>query len=210
MDFRLLNGEERKLINFMNIALLGTSFFWPAKYLIDQNEIVRYAHFGEGNYEETEMAIVKLLNTVPKSGEITAETVDFRGIGTPETYIGSGRRANYVESDNQLKLNQWTLTGDWKDEEEKSVSQSPNATIKMRFEAAKANLVIGGYGQADVFIDGKAASEINSGKDVKNGRMKLDGERLYELTDFGEDYGEHEIEIIFLQPNVSLFAWTFG
>ncbi len=184
--------------------------YWPAKYLIDQNGIVRYTHFGEGKYDETEMAIVELLNTVPKSGEITAETVNYRAIGTPETYIGSGRRANYIESESELKLNQWTLIGDWIDEEEKSVSQSPNASIKMRFRASKANLVIGGFGQADVFIDGKAASDANSGKDVINGRMTLDGERLYELTDFGEEYREHEIEIVFLQPNVSLFAWTFG
>ena len=34
---------------------------WPAKYLIDQDGVIRYTHFGEGQYEETEQAIRKLL-----------------------------------------------------------------------------------------------------------------------------------------------------
>ena len=35
--------------------------FWPAMYLVDKNGIVRYMHFGEGRYKETEAAIVNLL-----------------------------------------------------------------------------------------------------------------------------------------------------
>jgi thiol-disulfide isomerase/thioredoxin len=35
--------------------------FWPAKYLIDKDGVVRYTHFGEGGYDETELAIRGLL-----------------------------------------------------------------------------------------------------------------------------------------------------
>ena len=35
--------------------------FWPAKYLIDADGVVRYTHFGEGDYDETELAIRELL-----------------------------------------------------------------------------------------------------------------------------------------------------
>src|SRR5918996_1611180 len=35
--------------------------YWPSKYLIDDRGRVRYAHFGEGAYEETEAAIRALL-----------------------------------------------------------------------------------------------------------------------------------------------------
>ena len=35
--------------------------FWPAKYLIDQDGIIRYTHFGEGAYAETELKIRELL-----------------------------------------------------------------------------------------------------------------------------------------------------
>ena len=34
---------------------------WPAKYLVDANRIIRYSHFGEGAYDETEAAIRALL-----------------------------------------------------------------------------------------------------------------------------------------------------
>ena len=35
--------------------------FWPAKYLIDKDGVVRYTHFGEGAYDETEKRIRDLL-----------------------------------------------------------------------------------------------------------------------------------------------------
>ena len=35
--------------------------YWPAKYLIDKDGIIRYTHFGEGDYAETEEQIRKLL-----------------------------------------------------------------------------------------------------------------------------------------------------
>ncbi len=35
--------------------------FWPAKYLIDKDGVVRYTHFGEGAYAETEDVIRQLL-----------------------------------------------------------------------------------------------------------------------------------------------------
>ena len=35
--------------------------FWPAKYLIDREGVVRYTHFGEGAYAETERKIRELL-----------------------------------------------------------------------------------------------------------------------------------------------------
>ena len=35
--------------------------YWPAKYLIDKDGIVRYTHFGEGDYAGTEMQIRQLL-----------------------------------------------------------------------------------------------------------------------------------------------------
>ncbi len=35
--------------------------YWPAKYLIDQDGYIRYTHFGEGQYEETELIIRELL-----------------------------------------------------------------------------------------------------------------------------------------------------
>ena len=42
--------------------------YWPAKYLIDADGEVRYVHFGEGGYEETEAAIRSLLAEAGDAG----------------------------------------------------------------------------------------------------------------------------------------------
>lgn len=184
--------------------------YWPAKYLIDQNGIVRYTHFGEGKYDETEEYIAELLNTEMTHSEIEATKVDFGQIGTPETYIGLKRRENFVKDVEKLRNNEWTLSGDWEADGERAITTRPGASIRMKFIASKANLVIGGGGTATVKIDGVIATSENTGADVVDGVLTLDGERLYELTDFDDEYETHEIEIIFDEPDVELFAWTFG
>lgn len=183
--------------------------YWPAEYLIDREGNVRYTHFGEGKYEETEKAITDLLGAEIIETEVAATSVDFKKIGTKETYIGTARRSNY-STDPQLDSNEWTLQGSWAEDNEKAVSKAPNSSIKMKFTANKANLVIGGTGTATVLIDGQLANETNSGKDVKNGELQINGERLYELTDFKNEYSEHEIEVQFKEHSISVFAWTFG
>ena len=45
-----------------NDYLIWNSFanhYWPAKYLIDHQGKIIYTHFGEGNYQETELEIQK-------------------------------------------------------------------------------------------------------------------------------------------------------
>ena len=65
--------------------------FWPAKYLIDKDGVIRYRHFGEGKYAETEEEIRKLL------AEIGAES-DALAMPLPEdqkrdsTYLASNVR----------------------------------------------------------------------------------------------------------------------
>ena len=70
--------------------------FWPAKYLIDQTGAIRYRHFGEGKYAETEAEIRKLLAEIGADSESLAmplpsdqqidETVS--GRRTPELFAG--------------------------------------------------------------------------------------------------------------------------
>ena len=44
--------------------------YWPAKYMIDRDGHIRYVHFGEGAYDETEALIRKLLG----AKDVTAKT----------------------------------------------------------------------------------------------------------------------------------------
>ena len=49
--------------------------YWPAKYLIDHNGKIRYSHFGEGKYDETELKIREILTEAGYDvSEITTDT----------------------------------------------------------------------------------------------------------------------------------------
>src|SRR5262245_3327715 len=73
--------------------------YWPAKYLIDKQGNLRYAHFGEGNYNVTEETIRYLLGeklASPASDRLRDETPT--GPLTPETYLGYGRIDRFTGS----------------------------------------------------------------------------------------------------------------
>ena len=78
--------------------------YWPAKYLIDKDGYVRYTHFGEGAYAETELKIRELLDeagfelsmVAPNSEpdpllDIEAMNEDPRMGQTRELYAGTQR-----------------------------------------------------------------------------------------------------------------------
>ena len=75
--------------------------FWPAKYLIDANGVVRYTHFGEGAYDETEHHIRALLeeagNDVSdiEAGSDAGPTYDERARGTSRENNDSQTREIY-------------------------------------------------------------------------------------------------------------------
>lgn len=76
--------------------------YWPAKYLIDRDGQVRYTHFGEGHYAETEGQIRELLTAAgadlsddlePPSDQLLDPTFVNRADAflTPELYAGYQR-----------------------------------------------------------------------------------------------------------------------
>lgn len=50
--------------------------YWPAKYLVDKDGLIRYHHFGEGAYEETELWIRGLLEEAGADlSDVSASTI---------------------------------------------------------------------------------------------------------------------------------------
>ena len=85
--------------------------FWPAKYLIDRDGYIRYTHFGEGRYEETEQWIRKLLeetgadlsgisDETEQAPVVDSEAREARGDErrTRELYAGFRRNINALTS----------------------------------------------------------------------------------------------------------------
>jgi len=78
-----------------NDYLTWTAFqnmYWPREYLIDRNGNIRYDHIGEGNYDETEMQIQKLLaemgNNMTATGLVNLTDDTPKTDNTPELYVG--------------------------------------------------------------------------------------------------------------------------
>ena len=89
--------------------------FWPAKYLIDARGQVRYTHFGEGDYEETEEAIRRLLEEAgrgppPGLAEARAERAS-PFVTTPESYLGAARADRFVNGSIRVGAQTFAATG---------------------------------------------------------------------------------------------------
>ena len=70
---------------------------------------------------------------------------------SPETYLGTDRRANYVSLPGNLASNQWSLGGEWK-EFPQSITATKNSTLRYNFSAKDVYLVLGGSGIVSVKI----------------------------------------------------------
>lgn len=80
--------------------------FWPADYFIGIRGKVRYEHFGEGDYAESERWIQNLLKErdahsmpgglVHVHGQGAEEAADASQMESPETYIGYERTAHFA------------------------------------------------------------------------------------------------------------------
>jgi cytochrome c biogenesis protein CcdA/thiol-disulfide isomerase/thioredoxin len=69
--------------------------YWPAEYLIDKQGHVRHTHFGEGEYDQTEALIRRLLADNGARARHIADATP-SGLLTPESYLGYARLTNYV------------------------------------------------------------------------------------------------------------------
>lgn len=175
--------------------------YWPAKYLVDRDGNIRYSHFGEGKYEETEKKIKELLEeTGAKIDEdiMRVEDQTPQGTQTPETYLGRAR----------MTPGSVKFEGEWIQEDEYS-SSGKNSTLTIKFYAKKVFLVITPKNNGDkikVILDGKSVEKMNAGDDVKDGLVILDKDRLYNLISLPQK-GEHILRLEFPDPQIKIFAF---
>ena len=176
--------------------------YWPAKYLIDAEGYIRYKHFGEGDYDETDRAIRSLLaeaGVALPDASMPEERPGRRKALTSETYLGERSLQAYVEpSVEPLPLHHYALVGEWKlVDGERRTLRSDTGEVRMRFLGGEINLVLGGEGKVVVLIDGEEVKAFT-----------IDHDDLYNL--FTGDYGEHELVLKIEGKGVEAYAFTFG
>jgi cytochrome c biogenesis protein CcdA/thiol-disulfide isomerase/thioredoxin len=181
--------------------------YWPAKYLIDRQGHVRYYHFGEGEYAETEEAIRTLLgDSAPAASGLADESP--HGLVTPESYLGYKRLDRnggdeIVEDEPHaytlprgLLANELAFGGIWTVQDERAVA-GKSASLRLQYRARDVFLVLTGKGSVQVLVDGKPERTV-----------RVRGDRLYTLVE-GEEIRDHLLELRFT-PGVAAYAFTFG
>jgi thiol-disulfide isomerase/thioredoxin len=200
--------------------------YWPAKYLIDAQGRVRYVHFGEGEYGETEAAIRELLaeagHRPGARAKADAETAA-AGVTTPESYLGAGRALRFANGSIAAGTQSFTASADevppdglayegrWRISQEAATAVS-GARLDLDFGAQRVFLVLGSRGGEPrplrVLLDGKPLPRRFAGTDVHNGVATIDRQRLYRLVEL--PIAQRHLLTLEFAPGISGYAFTFG
>ncbi|MGY2288303.1 cytochrome c biogenesis protein DipZ [Pseudomonas sp. SDO528_S397] len=212
--------------------------YWPAHYFVDAKGQIRYHHFGEGEYPESERVIQQLLreagHTNVAGGLINADAKgveqapDMGAVQSPETYLGFQRAENFVSSGTlvtdkvatypaagSLALNNWTLEGQWNVGGQQATVAAANGKIVYRFHARDLHLVLGPGADGKpvrfkVMVDGQAPGDAHGSDVAPDGSGTVTEQRLYQLVRQPGAVQDRTFSIEFLDPNAAAYAFTFG
>jgi cytochrome c biogenesis protein CcdA/thiol-disulfide isomerase/thioredoxin len=212
--------------------------YWPAHYFLDTTGRIRYEHFGEGGYDESEQAIRLLLaERNGKAPTVGAAKVDLAPVAiasqdllaiSPETYVGFGKAQHFASAGGlahdafktyafpaELAADNWALSGPWKTTAESSMPAKAGAALRMRFHARDLNMVLGpktpgAKAHFRVLIDGKPPGADHGLDTDADGNGVITDQRLYQLVRQGAGMKDRTFEIDFLDANAELYSFTFG
>ena len=184
--------------------------YWPAKYLIDRSGHVRFHHYGEGAYEDTERRIRRLLGETVTTRKTSVDEEPPTQMTTPESYLGYERLARFANGSVRPDV-EWAYTlpsgalpddvlaygGRWKVEGERIVA-GRGARLKLQFQAKDIFLVLEGEGDVEVRVDGRGVRTV-----LVSGLP-----RLHTLARFPQRR-RGLLELRF-SPGIAGYAFTFG
>ena len=206
---------------------------------MDGNGRVRYHHFGEGDYEEIEHVIQRLLkengasdldqSTVSVSGNGVEAAPDIGDEQSPETYLGYRQAKGFASPERLAQdsrktytpparptLNQWGLGGLWNVGAESAVLQAAPGKIVFRFHSRDLHLVLAPMNDGKpvrfrVTLDGSAPGDNYGSDSAPDGSGVVREPRLYQLIRQREQrIKDRTFEIEFLDPGAQALDFTFG
>ena len=212
--------------------------YWPALYFVDAKGRIRHQHFGEGDYEESERFIQRLLveagasdvgvDLVRPVAEGPEAPPDLKNLRSAENYLGYGRTENFdspggAAADKRkayvlpklLSTNHWALSGEWRMTEHGTVLSEGTGRIAYAFHARDLHLVMGpstpgASVRFRVLLDGQPPGPA-AGVDIDAlGVGVATEQRMYQLIRQQVPVRERRFEIEFLDPGVETFSVSFG
>jgi cytochrome c biogenesis protein CcdA/thiol-disulfide isomerase/thioredoxin len=182
---------------------------WPTEYLVDRRGHIREIKEGEGNYDDTERTIRRLLGEPAKPQLASVADTTPKHPTTPESYLGWERLQRYSGSElvpdrevpyhfpRTVPLNTLAYDGLWRVGRQRIVAGN-GARLRLRFLAQDVHLVLGGSGSLQVLVNAKPVRTIRVGG----------LSRLYTLLRYAR-LREAELELRFT-PGITAYAFTFG
>lgn len=210
---------------------------WPALFFVDSRGRVRDHHFGEGQYEQSERTLHKLLteavgtasgNLVSVAASGVEAPADWANLRSQETYLGFARtegfaspggaqpdQPNVYAAPGRLALNQWALVGEWMVGRGLIALRGWNGRLRYRFHARDVNLVMGPADQRApvrfrVSLDGQPPGDAHGGDASASGDGTVVEPRLYQLIRQTGPIVDRQFDIEFLETGVEAFSFTFG
>jgi thiol-disulfide isomerase/thioredoxin len=211
--------------------------YWPAAYFIDGKGRIRYHHFGENEYGESERVIQELLKENGATGldgsavrpsANGVEAAPGADVRSPETYVGYRRAERFASpgrlaqdsrkaygSPARLSLNQWGLSGWWNAGAESVALQETGGKILFRFHSRDLHLVLAPAKNGEpvrfkVGLDNAAPGRDCGSDSGPDGAGEVREPRLYQLIRQKGQIQDRTFEIEFLDPGVRAFVFTFG
>ena len=129
---------------------------------------------------------------------------------SPEKVTG---RAQLFTTPVNIKTDTFGYSGTWQVESERAVARDA-AKLALRFQGKKVFLVMapeqsGMPGSVTVLLDGHPIENTSAGADVRDGKVTVTADRLYELVNLGEGESAHQLELRFA-GGVVVYAFTFS
>ena len=210
--------------------------YWPALYFVDRDGRIRHHHFGEGGYEQSERIIRNLLggNDLPEPvpSEVSAAGLevqaDWASLRSGESYLGYarsthfaspggtylGRRHEYTPP-TRFPLNHWALQGPWTVTKENATLSDAPGSVLVRFHARDLHLVMGPVDGCDtvrfrIRVDDEPPGDAHGDDVDAEGFGAVTHQRVYQLVRQHGPVTDRTFEITFLDPDVQVFAFTFG
>jgi thiol-disulfide isomerase/thioredoxin len=212
--------------------------YWPALYFGDAEGQIRHHRFGEGEYEYSEI-VIQLLLSGGGAGDVSRELASVEGQGveapadwddleSPETYVGYERAANFASPGGAsrdrpheytmpetLRLNDWSLAGDWTVGRQAAVLNAPGGGVGHRFHARDLHLAMGPAPDRrpvrfNVRLDGEPPGRAHGVDADAHGEGVVTEPRLYQLIRQPNRVVDRTFEITFADPGVRAYVFTFG
>jgi len=203
--------------------------YWPAQYFVDAQGRIRHHHFGEGDYEQSEMVLQMLLREAGadvEQGVVRVEphgveaAADWASLGSPESYVGYGRAVDFASPEGvvqderhvysapaALRRNQWSLSRDRRIGSVSALLNETGGSISNQLHARDLHLVMGPSTAGrpvrfTVRLDGEPPG-LAHGIDVdERGNGTAEYQRMYQLIRQPEPISDRRFEIECLDAGV--------